>query len=97
MYLVSQRCVGDAAKNYEGGTPPSTFPPYALKGKSLCQKKLSGKGVPPLPLTESPQKSYPEKNVPKRAKNGVVFNKVRNGPKRPFNGLKSAKKKGKII
>ena len=69
-----------------------------LVSQRCAKKSLVERGVPTLPLTESPLKSYPEKAIPKRAKNGVfVFNKVRNGPKRPFNGLKSAKKKGKII
>ena len=49
-------------------------------------------GISPPPLTESPL-SFSRKKIPKRTKNDVfVLNKVKNGPKRPYNRPKMYEK-----
>ena len=48
-------------------------------------------GISPPPLTRKPAKFF-WKKIPKMTKNDVfVLNKVRNGPKRPYNRPKRAK------
>ena len=78
------------------GTPSKiTFFPlrgtYPLSKKSFCQKNLSRNGGNPLDGKSA--KHFLEINFHKRTENDVfVLNKVKNGPKRPYNRPKRANK-----
>ena len=59
-------------------------------GKNLPEKlsglSVKGGGVPPFP-----PRFFWQNDIPLRSKNDVsVLNKVKNGPKRPYNGPKNA-------
>merc|ERR1711973_914821 len=92
--IRSERDKGRFHLRFSGIRPLRGYPPPLLTENQSEKKKvffLSGKGGYPPPLTESPL-SFSGKFFPKRAKNDVFsLNKVKNGPKRPYNGPKRAK------
>ena len=74
------------------------YPPPFLIENHPAQKPLA-EMEPQPPLNEKSAKLFRKKSFPKRTKNdGFVLNKIKNGPKGPYNPPKRARnvwKKGK--
>ena len=92
LYMI--RTKGTFQKHFSGFFPLREYPPpYPLNEQSFFQKKpLGERGVPPPPpLTES-LLSFSGKKIPKGTKNDIFgLNKVKNGPKRPYDRPERAK------